>query len=116
MKRSWAFREDFVSQVELTFTLLCFEMSLCVVVCTWTGRRRVGLGLVWVGACVAWGLFGLGLVPSGRVFPWGDDPDPTRVPNPSSEREFPVLADVDAHPRGASPFGVEDMVGNVFQW
>jgi len=24
--------------------------------------------------------------------------------------------DVDAHPSGASPFGVEDMVGNVYQW
>jgi formylglycine-generating enzyme required for sulfatase activity len=25
-------------------------------------------------------------------------------------------ADVDAHPEGASPFGVIDMVGNVCQW
>jgi formylglycine-generating enzyme required for sulfatase activity len=24
--------------------------------------------------------------------------------------------DVDAHPHGASPFGVEDLVGNVWQW
>jgi formylglycine-generating enzyme required for sulfatase activity len=24
--------------------------------------------------------------------------------------------DVNAHPRGASPFGVEDLVGNVWQW
>ena len=24
--------------------------------------------------------------------------------------------DVDAHPAGASPFGVMDMVGNVWQW
>lgn len=24
--------------------------------------------------------------------------------------------DVDAHPSGASPFGVMDMVGNVWQW
>ena len=23
---------------------------------------------------------------------------------------------VDAHPKGASPFGVEDLVGNVWQW
>ena len=25
-------------------------------------------------------------------------------------------ADVDAHPQGASPFGVMDLVGNVWQW
>jgi len=25
-------------------------------------------------------------------------------------------ADVDSHPAGASPFGVEDLVGNVWQW
>lgn len=25
-------------------------------------------------------------------------------------------ADVDAHPNGASPFGVMDLVGNVWQW
>ena len=25
-------------------------------------------------------------------------------------------SDVDAHPNGASPFGVMDMVGNVWQW
>jgi formylglycine-generating enzyme required for sulfatase activity len=24
--------------------------------------------------------------------------------------------DVTAHPKGASPFGVEDLVGNVWQW
>ena len=25
-------------------------------------------------------------------------------------------ADVDAHPKGASPFGVMDMVGNIWHW
>ena len=31
-------------------------------------------------------------------------------------RDLPGPADVDAHPAGASPFGVMDMVGNVWQW
>ena len=39
-----------------------------------------------------------------------------RVPPQSTAREMPPPADVDAHPQGASPFGVLDLVGNVWQW
>ncbi len=52
----------------------------------------------------------------GRRFPWGDEPDPDRTPTPSTARVFPILDDVGAHPNGASPFGVEDLLGLVFQW
>ena len=31
-------------------------------------------------------------------------------------RNLTAPDDVDAHPKGASPFGVMDMVGNVWQW
>jgi formylglycine-generating enzyme required for sulfatase activity len=47
---------------------------------------------------------------------WG--PDPKDSPAPVADRGrtmFPAM-DVDAHPNGASPFGVMDMVGNVWQW
>ena len=30
--------------------------------------------------------------------------------------EYPPLEDVDAHPDAASPYGVLDLVGNVYQW
>lgn len=52
----------------------------------------------------------------GRRYPWGDDWRPHAVPEPSLDRAMPTPADVDAHPAGASPFGVLDMVGNVWQW
>ncbi len=51
-----------------------------------------------------------------RVYPWGNEWDAARAPEPYLGRELPGPADVDAHPRGASAFGVEDMVGNVWQW
>jgi gamma-glutamyl hercynylcysteine S-oxide synthase len=38
------------------------------------------------------------------------------VPAPDKSRTMRGPDAVDAHPRGASPFGVMDMVGNVWQW
>ena len=52
----------------------------------------------------------------GRLFPWGDDWNPAHVPAPNRGRVLLPPADVDAHPGGASPFGVMDLVGNVWQW
>ena len=47
------------------------------------------------------------------AWPWGDDaPDETRAVLECSSRLTPV----GEHPRGASPFGVEDVVGLVSQW
>jgi iron(II)-dependent oxidoreductase len=52
----------------------------------------------------------------GRLYPWGDEWRADAVPEPQRGRELERLADVDAHPQGASPFGVLDLVGNVWQW
>ena len=52
----------------------------------------------------------------GRLYPWGNDWNPACVPPQSTAREMPAPADVDAHLAGASPFGVADLVGNVWQW
>jgi formylglycine-generating enzyme required for sulfatase activity len=52
----------------------------------------------------------------GRTYPWGKEWDDAAVPGPDTGRTMAPAADVKAHPRGASPFGVEDMVGNVWQW
>jgi formylglycine-generating enzyme required for sulfatase activity len=70
-----------------------------------------------------------------RIFPWGDcdwlaapsaagrfacpweaDPADAPAPVPDRGRVMAAASDVDAHPHGASPFGVMDMVGNVWQW
>ncbi len=52
----------------------------------------------------------------GRLFPWGNDWRADAVPAPNRGRTLLPPADVDAHPAGASPFGVMDLVGNVWQW
>jgi iron(II)-dependent oxidoreductase len=67
----------------------------------------------------------------GRTFPWGNcdwlaaraggpggcPSDPlTLAPTPDKGRTMLAASNVDAHPQGASPFGVMDMVGNVWQW
>lgn len=46
-----------------------------------------------------------------RKYPWGSEIEPDRC-NPGGEGTTPV----NAHPTGASPYGIEDMVGNIWQW
>ena len=52
----------------------------------------------------------------GRIYPWGQFWDEAAVPVPDKGRDLTSPDDVNAHPAGASPFHVMDMVGNVWQW
>ena len=52
----------------------------------------------------------------GRPYPWGSQWEAAAVPNPDKGRDLTSPDDVVAHPKGASPFGVMDMVGNIWQW
>jgi iron(II)-dependent oxidoreductase len=52
----------------------------------------------------------------GRTYHWGNEWDAARVPQGVKGRELTGASAVQAHARGASPFGVEDLVGNVWQW
>lgn len=52
----------------------------------------------------------------GRIYPWGNEWQTSAVPVPDKGRTLQPPDDVDAHPTGASPFGVMDLVGNVWQW
>jgi iron(II)-dependent oxidoreductase len=51
-----------------------------------------------------------------RLYPWGNEWNASAVPASDCSRTMPAPDDVDAHPDGASPFGVMDLVGNVWQW
>jgi len=51
-----------------------------------------------------------------RNYPWGNDWKAEAVPVPDTGRTMRGPDAADAHPQGASPFGVMDLVGNVWQW
>jgi formylglycine-generating enzyme required for sulfatase activity len=50
----------------------------------------------------------------GRIYPWGNQWDSPRCN--SSERRLRKTTLVHAYPQGASPYGVLDTVGNVWEW
>jgi gamma-glutamyl hercynylcysteine S-oxide synthase len=52
----------------------------------------------------------------GRSYPWGNDWKKEAVPAPERGRALRGPDDGAAHPLGASPFNVMDLVGNVWQW
>ena len=53
---------------------------------------------------------------SNRIYPWGNQWDTAAVPAPDSGRIMRPPEPVGSHPKGTSPFGVMDLVGNVWQW
>lgn len=51
-----------------------------------------------------------------RTYPWGDAWCDACAPPQEHGRELRGPTPVDAFPKGASPFGVMDMTGNIWQW
>ncbi|MGH9664158.1 MAG: formylglycine-generating enzyme family protein, partial [Bryobacteraceae bacterium] len=52
----------------------------------------------------------------GRLYPWGNQWNAAAVPPPEKGRTMRPPTDAGAFPAGASPFGVLDLTGNVWQW
>ncbi|HKE08159.1 MAG TPA: SUMF1/EgtB/PvdO family nonheme iron enzyme [Candidatus Acidoferrum sp.] len=51
-----------------------------------------------------------------RVYPWGNEWSTANAPAADRGHTRGPLANADAHPQGASPFGVLDLIGNISQW
>ncbi len=50
----------------------------------------------------------------GRIYPWGNDFDPDCAN--FEDLGLGATSSAGCFPRGASPYGCEDMAGNVFEW
>jgi iron(II)-dependent oxidoreductase len=85
---------------------------------TWVGIEDARAFAAWAGKRLPreweWQYAAQGT--DGRLYPWGDDWREEAAPAPSLERYMPNPPAVGAHPVGASPFGVEDLVGTIWQW
>eukprot|EP01050_Picozoa_sp_SAG11_P009502 SAG11_NODE_897_length_6637_cov_8.510320_2_plen_679_part_00 len=69
-------------------------------------KKRLPSEIEWAYSCSGM---------DNRTYPWGNRRDGSRYPSPWNHTQSDP-DDVNAHPSGASPFGVQDCVGNVWQF
>jgi len=89
---------------------------------TWVSLEDARAYAAWAGKRLPheweWQLAAQGM--DGRRYPWGNDLQLANIPAPDFASAAPRTMrgpdPVDAHPAGASPYGVLDMAGNVWQW
>ncbi len=85
---------------------------------TWVSLEDARAYAAWAGKRLPheweWQLAAQGT--DARAYPWGSDWNPANVSTPDTGRTMHGPEPVGAHPQGASQYGVQDLVGSVWQW
>ena len=95
--------EPFPSQEDIPVSWISYEEARAY--CASQGKR---LPFEWEWQYAAQGT-------DGRTYPWGEDWVDENVPPPQYTRTMSPLSSIFGYPGGASPFGVENMIGYCWQ-